>query len=733
MTGSGGVPEPYVGQISEAFLGTGLPERLSDVAMWVREPASVMSSGRNNVVLVQGVEVREGESVDLVVKSFGQPALWRNVCDKWRATRARRSWSAAERLASHGVGTPRPVAWLDSWTGNRLTESYYVSIREPDVTDLRREIIRLFREDPACWKIMNLLERIALSVRAMHRAGVIHRDLGNQNILLTPEVDGHWEAASFVDLNRARIFDELSEIQIARDFSRLHLPSDLLRVLYEMYFDARPSAEFSACERRCRRRYGIHARTRKIRHPFREARIARNVEPRMRYPEFKDVWIWDHRSAQPINVLHRRDRNKLHSPRDALGVFVSTLCGAPALLRSYRKNLRQAFARQILMKERIGLAIEPSDETLDAEMGALQSLGAIPILIRFYAHAGPEGWEQAMTLARRVHERGHPVTAAFVQSRDAIRDPSTWDSMLQLVLDRLHPFLDWVEIGHAVNRVKWGAWSHRERMRILSPLPRLREKYPGIRFMGPAAIDFEIPYPVSTLRGLPEGSWLDAMSHHLYVDRRGAPENRQGPFDTLRKCAMTLAAGASSSRCSGGLIVSEVNWPLTGTGVYSPVVSPYDTPGPRKNDPGVDEETYADYMIRYLLITICSGLVERVYWWRLVARGYGLIDDTEIHSLRPRPAFHMLQRFLTEVGDATFERYESAPPDVHLYFFLLEDGRSCVVAYRTGSPAPWALPFECDQVRAATGETADLAGGKIELSGRPVYLIPSGHHGIRKR
>ena len=123
MTGSGGVPEPYVGQISEAFLGTGLPERLSDVAMWVREPASVMSSGRNNVVLVQGVEVREGESVDLVVKSFGQPALWRNVCDKWRATRARRSWSAAER-------TLREAEWvLGYWCEH--TDRPVVFVSEP--------------------------------------------------------------------------------------------------------------------------------------------------------------------------------------------------------------------------------------------------------------------------------------------------------------------------------------------------------------------------------------------------------------------------------------------------------------------------------------------------------------------------------------------------------------------------------------------------------------------------
>ena len=44
-------------------------------------------------------------------------------------------------------------------------------------------------------------------------------------------------------------------------------------------------------------------------------------------------------------------------------------------------------------------------------------------------------------------------------------------------------------------------------------------------------------------------------------------------------------------------------------------------------------------MIRYLLIALCSGMVERVYWRRLVARGFGLIDDVEPGTWRPRPAF----------------------------------------------------------------------------------------------
>jgi len=722
MTSQRGLPAPFVGQVSDAFAEEAFLANLSDVREWVDQPGRILSSGRNQVVVRKNVSVGEGQSVDLVIKSFGRQSSWKDAADMKNGTRALRSWSAAERLVDQGVGTPRPVACLDAWKGKRLVESYYVSVWEPDATDLRREIIRLLRKDPVCWKVMNLLEAVSAAVRSMHDSGVMHRDLGNQNILLSPEIDGRWESVSFVDLNRAKLCNPLTLKQKARDLSRIHLPSDLLRVFYEMYFDARPSTAFRKWDRGYRRRYAIHSCTRKFRHPFRESQASSDAGSETAYPDYRDVWIWDHRSAQPINVLRSRERNRIRPWSDAVRIFISTVVHAPGVLAAYRRNLRFAYSRPVELRGRIGMSIEPAPGKLDEELELLGRLGPVPVLIRFYAHTGPDGWSAAMSLAERAHRNGHSVAAAFVQSRDAVLDPSSWDAMLETVLDRLHPILDWVELGHAINRVKWGAWTHRERVRILSPVTGLQSRYPGVKFAGPAAIDFDVPYTVSILGGLPSGAKLDAMSHHLYVDRRGAPENHQGPFDTVRKCAMTRAAGQASGRCGDGLIVSEVNWPLSGTGVYSPVVSPYDTPGPRKNDPGVDENEYGIYMIRYVLISLCSGLVQRVYWWRLVARGFGLVDDTNPDSPAPRPAYLMLRHFLDKVGQSTFCKFENISPDVHIYSFLQPDESQCVVAYRTGESAPWTPPFTWDRAGTVTGETVSTNRGVIELSGSPIYF-----------
>src|SRR5690606_4205488 len=112
---------------------------------------------------------------------------------------------------------------------------------------------------------------------------------------------------------------------------------------------------------------------------------------------------------------------------------------------------------------------------------------------------------------------------------------------------------------------------------------------------GPAAIDFEYHYVPALMQELPARTF-DAMSHHLYVDRRGAPENPQGSFALLEKLALAKAlARTCKAFRSPRLVISEVNWPLAGTGCHSPVAAPYVLPTQSQWALGVDEETYADY------------------------------------------------------------------------------------------------------------------------------------------
>ncbi|MDA0991873.1 MAG: hypothetical protein O3A51_14125, partial [Verrucomicrobia bacterium] len=398
--------------------------------------------------------------------------------------------------------------------------------------------------------------------------------------------------------------------------------------------------------------------------------------------------------------------------------FWDTLIALPGLARTYRQLRRECFQRPGAMTNRIGMTIDPPPGREAAELELLAELGALPVLLRFYHHEGAVGVARRIRLVQALRSAGHPVSIALVQDREAVNQPEAWVAFVNSVVDALHDTVEDVEVGHAVNRAKWGVWDYAELTTLYRPLADLSVRYPKLKIIGPAGIDFEYPFVLSALRQLPPGVRFDALSHHLYVDRRGAPEAYQFRlFSTLEKSVLGRAIARWSSRCGDRFTISEVNWPLLGTGVYSPVGSPYVSPGERFNDPSVDEDDYADYMIRFLCITLCSGMVDRVYWWRLVARGFGLVDDTDVECLRRRPAFQMLKTFIQQVGRSTFQckRNEPNEPGVVCYRFNNEDGAGVDLLYAPATTVSIRVARGCD----AFGNK--LLATAVSLCGRPIY------------
>ncbi len=646
---------PFTGRLVAALDAPPLRQALADLGALLAQPGTVTVS-RTGDLVTRLPAAAWGGPFDLAVKSFARRSAWRQLAYLRRGTPARRSWEYAVDLTARGVGTPAPVAFLERWEGGQLRESHYVSRFEEGCPGFREELIRLYRHDPTCWKLMNLLQAVADAVRGLHEAGIRHGDLGNQNILLRPTGDGTWGDVQFIDLNRARIQDgPLPAVDRAFDICRLHLPSDLLRIFKEMYFGGPPPADFQALEARLRRSYAWHSRTRAWRHPIRSRRQAGGEDPAITYPAPRDIWIWDERSAQPVNVYRGRERSSLIPLRHPVQLALSTLAIAAPAWREFGKLMGQAFQAPVDLRGRVGISIAPQPLTWERERVLLHALGPQPVLARFYHHESAANWDFTAEVLRALRGAGHPVAIALVQDRRALREPASWTRFAGHVLDRMHDVAEWVQIGQAINRVKWGLWSFDEYRGLVDGVREAARGHPGLRFMGPAAIDFEYHHVAAALRHLPAGFRFDALAHHLYVDRRGGPENFQGRFSALEKFALARALARASGACADRLIVSETNWPLLDGGVYSPTGSPYLYPGQILDSPPSATETdYANYMIRYLLIALCSGLVERVYWWRLVAQGFGLVDDRDPAAWRPRPAYHALQQFLRTVGESTF-------------------------------------------------------------------------------
>ena len=658
----------------------------------------ILQAGRNTTLLVPGAAPDGG---DLVVKRFGKPSRLRRFLDRFSGPGGKvgRSYEAAAYLTAHGIPTPEPLGMLP--VGDPATPGGALATRAvADLRSFHRELADLYAAHGPCSVLMERLQAIAEFCADMHDAGFQHRDLGDQNLFFAG--DPALGRVMTLDLNRGRRLGRpLTLRERARDLSRIDLPSDLLRVFLEMYWrgDVPPRA-FLRLERRYRRAYALHCATRHWRHPFRKRRTTPN--PEGEFPAPRDIWIWDDRSAQAIPAFRRHDRHRLQQRGrvwHSLVAAVSALCHGT---RGEAKRLRaEAFQTPVEdVGSRLTIALTATRSTLEREIALLRELmphaEATPvsvlkphaecaesaefssqgrflssilsrpaqarpgILLRLYAHDTPADQDFTLSAARRLHDEGFGVALALVQCRESVTDPASWDALGRRALASVAPFVRWIEVGHAVNRVKWGLWGYGDLRTLLAPVPGWRRDFPQVRFVGPAVIDFEPDFTAAALRREARAAGIAALSQALYVDRRGAPEREQNGHDAVGKLAFLGALGDRFG-VPGPVIVSEFNWPIAGQGVWSPVGSPYVSPGVRHGDPSVSEEAAAAYILRYLLLGLCSGLASEMVFWRLVARGFGLVDDTDPAAWRRRPAFEALRLWHAWLDGARFERREDAP------------------------------------------------------------------------
>ena len=713
----------YVGALAPRYRTAEILQRLAGIDAWLESPSArlVAGGGRNRHVCID--LPLEGGAETVIVKAFGRQAWLRDLRDSGRGSKARRTWLAATHLVERGVGTPSPVGYLERWSGTRLVESYFIAAYVPGAVSFGDALIELFNERPEAALFMELFECVAAGVRAMHDAGFVHHDLGAQNILLTPAGPGRWRDFQVIDLNRGRLRGELSIQERAGDLARFELQSHLLRLLIRMYCQGSPPRELLRWENWYRSLRTLHIKTRRLRHPIREARRRRREgSGGPTYPQPRDMWIWDERSAQPIAAQLRNDRLRLYPVRRYTRTLTDTLRAVPGAWWRYRATLREAFREPVDFTGRVGMALNPTPATLERELELLAALGRIPAMVRFYHHEAAAKCRFRAELVRTLHEAGHPVSIAVVQDRQAVLNPKSWSGFLEEVLESVYGLAQSVEVGHNINRAKWGVWSFEELHALYAPLAELQSRYPEVRFTGLGAIDFEYTFLLAALREWPAGVPLTALSHHLYVDRRGAPENPQGPFGTVEKLALlrAIARRAGVERVT----VTEVNWPVAGSGAHSPVLAPYVLPGTEANGGGIDEELYGDYLVRYLCLAIGSGFAERVYWWRLAARGFGLVDDTDPSHLRPRPAYEMLRRFLGVLGESALVAAQLPPRQGnrhgrYRFAFRRRDGETVVLTYAHGPE----LLFPADEAFQRAEDGVGRALGSVStLRGRPVYL-----------
>lgn len=416
---------------------------------------------------------------------------------------------------------------------------------------------------------------------------------------------------------------------------------------------------------------------------------------------------WNEFADQPHNVASRSERLRHHLKHAGtyLALLALNLSRALPCLRLYRLYRMKMYEKPVsLPRSSFALSVSPSPERGEEVIEKLKETGIAETLIRIpsWERTRLDFYEKFLSL---LHKNNFGLTVALLQRREDIFQLSSWTGFMEEVFLRLRPFCLFFEIGHAWNRTKWGVWDYTEYLKLARPALDLKEKY-GAKIVGPAVIDFEFHLYPPTLRAIP----FDKVSSLLYVDRTGAPENAQAGWTTAMKVALLKAVVDGSAGKPCDCWITEVNWPLKGTGRFSPA----------SGRPNVTEEEQADYLVRYYVICLASGFVERIYWWQLVAPGYGLVDSRN-KDWRRRPSFFAFQTMVRVLEGSTFIR--KMRNSLAEFFLFRKENKEFSVCWTRHAPFEHEFSREVSRVLDRDGQEVTRPSARVRIEGKPKYVF----------
>ncbi|HXU30243.1 MAG TPA: lipopolysaccharide kinase InaA family protein, partial [Thermoanaerobaculia bacterium] len=656
------------GEIAKEFLPADLPAALAHLT----DPGAATQTlhwGRNYLYATRFPGSTLGE---VVVKQFREEGWAAQRRKAQRGSKAARSFQVARAVLGAQVPTPEPILWLDAKGDSGV--SFYICRRIEGI-----EVRHLFRaaaagkerEEFPDLDLPQVLAEIGRLARRLHDAGIRHRDLSVGNLLVRAGAEGEPPVLSLLDLNRARLGVTLGLPARMREFSRLALFRPEHRdLLLTGYFGRTPTAAerglltfyqnaFEAKNRSKRAFRGVRTALHGALSALRPRRAHPHIPPAPEGAAARDKVVWDRLSDQPHQHAGRFEKLTVRLADTPAHLYSASaaLLAAPRIRRRF-KQLESELFQGPRPFDGIGIGLRPEPEDPEGLLALVDELGCKNILLRL--HPWQEDHRAEEELAKALAARGCDLLFALPQNRELVRDPARWRASLEQIAETFLPYGHRFQIGQAINRSKWGIWTLGEYLdlaKIASDVLRAKPADNGqpVELLGPAVIDFELYATASALNARAPGLQFDAVSSLLYVDRRGAPENTQMGLDTVGKLRLLRAIAETAKNVKEyegrrRSWVTEVNWPLW-EGPHSPA----------GKSVSVDEQTQANYLSRYYLLALASGMAERVYWWQMIARGYGLVDREDGGKLRHRPSFHALKTLITELDGAAFERRLESP------------------------------------------------------------------------
>ena len=431
----------------------------------------------------------------------------------------------------------------------------------------------------------------------------------------------------------------------------------------------------------------------------------------------KSIFRWSHHSDQPAQI-ERRVKRSLR--RAGIRNLLSERLSASLLLLRYVRGVfvREEF-RPWYNKDCIGLCMNLERPFANKRILSASDLREIVeplelsrIAIRIPLH-DVENLQDYVDFMN--HFSDFAILAVILQDRDFIEDRERLRTALRSIFTALSGLVDGCQIGNAVNRLKWGFVTRKEYFEFFRIAWNLRnEEFPALKLLGGAVIDFEPLDHCSVLHHRFPFRY-DGYASLLYVDRRGAPENRQMGFDLRSKIALLCRIMHDSGQLDAGdgrLWITEVNWPLRDTGRYAPAL----------DDSRVGEREQLFFLVRYYLLALSTGSVAACFWHQLVAPGYGLIDNRG-GVVRKRPAFHGFATLCRLFNGAYIEGFNHQTEQGHYELVARKDGVEVRALWCCGRVISVPMPAG-KRVVNIEGEALEVkAGQSLAVSDSVVYLV----------
>ncbi len=412
---------------------------------------------------------------------------------------------------------------------------------------------------------------------------------------------------------------------------------------------------------------------------------------------------WDKYSDQPAVIKDRALKKQIYKDNrwDTIKLLATNLLMFPISYLFYLavpvKNINRD------TNSFFGMSVN-LDKNPEETKAIIDDLGVNNLLIRMPLH-DIENLKNYVDFAEGFIGKDRSILINILQDRRHVVDHDLLRQSLESIFKAFSHISSQFQIGNAINRKKWAIFSMDEFLQFYKVAYDLKQKkYSHLILLGPSVIDFEYYFTARTLFNLVKIKY-DQASSLMYVDRRGAPENTQMGLDLSKKLYLLHAMLRLSPKTGNEIVITETNWPITGTAPYAPTCE----------KDCVSLEKHADYLVRYYLLALATGVVKNVYWHQLIAPGYGLIDNRS-NTLVKYPAYQAFKVMLSFLQGAEFVDMTVSDGQYTAHFKSGKKEIDVVWSLRN-------LTIDTTHKQVFSRDGEEINGGETILDGSPLYLV----------